>query len=357
MRFSCASCGADLVFQPSTGKLRCTGCATEQSIAGAGEAVTSHDLRATLQSAAAAAARPLSPTALEVQCQSCGATVEFEPPKVAGQCPFCAAKIVMQPKAADPLVAPGAVLPFALEQNQANARIRDWIGGLWFAPDALRQLALVQGLQGVYVPFWAFDALTASDYTGERGDAWYETVVRQNAQGQRYEERVRRVNWTSASGLVHLQFGNLLVPASTSVQRIKLADLDPWDLDQLVPYEPAYLAGFQAQRYQVSLEEGFELAKQLMQPRIEAAVRRDIGGDEQRIHQLETRYREVSFRHVLLPVWIGAYHFQGRLFQVLVNARTGEVQGDRPYSAAKIALLVLAIVLAVIVLAVIGGRE
>ena len=222
---------------------------------------------------------------------------------------------------------------------------------MWKGLTSEWHVALVQGLQGVYVPFWGFDAETLSAYTGQRGDAYYETAIRENAQGQRVEERIRKVRWSGAAGRVALSFQNLLVPASTSVQRIKLADLDPWDLDKLVPYDPAYLAGFQAQRYQVVLEEGFELAKQLMQPQIEGAVRQDIGGDEQQIQQLDTRYRDVQFRHVLLPVWIGAYHFQGRLFQVLVNARTGEVQGDRPYSVVKILLLIAAIVLVIALLA------
>lgn len=356
MRFTCANCGADLVFVPSTGKLRCTACAAEQAIAPSEEGVASHDLRAVLDAAHQQHAKPLSQTALEVTCQGCGATVEFEPPKVAGQCPFCAAKMVMQPKAADPLIAPGAVLPFRLEQANANFSIRDWFNGLWFAPSALRDLALIQGLQGVYVPFWGFDANTVSSYTGQRGDAYYETVVRQLADGRREEQRVRRIRWSGARGVVQVRFDNLLIPATKSVQRIKLADLDPWDFENLIPYEPAYLAGFQAQRYQVELADGFELAKQLMDPRIQSAVRRDIGGDEQQIDSLNTRYSDVQFRHVLLPVWIGAYHFQGKLFQVLVNARTGEVQGDRPYSALKITLLVIAIIVVVAIVAMMNQR-
>jgi hypothetical protein len=81
-----------------------------------------------------------------------------------------------------------------------------------------------------------------------------------------------------------------------------------------------------------------------MRPEIEHDVRRDIGGDEQSIGSMNTEYFNAMFRHLLLPVWIGAYRFQNEVYQVAVNACTGEVQGERPYSAVKIAMLVLFII-------------
>ena len=136
----------------------------------------------------------------------------------------------------------------------------------------------------------------------------------------------------------------------------RLDALEPWDLEALSPYEPAYLAGVKAQRYQVELADDFEKAKQIMGAQIQELVRKDIGGDEQRIERIQTEYSAETFRHLLLPVWIGAYRLQGRVYQVLVNARTGEVQGERPYSAIKITLLSAAILLVMIVLWLLAHR-
>ena len=144
----------------------------------------------------------------------------------------------------------------------------------------------------------------------------------------------------------------MLVPATKSVNESRLDALEPWDLPALCAYEPAYLAGFKAQRYQVDLPAGFEKAKQVMERTISQDVRRDIGGDEQRIDRVQTATSKETFKHLLLPVWIGAYRFQGKVFQVVVNARTGEVQGERPYSATKIALLVVGILLLLFILMV-----
>ncbi|MBL8223332.1 MAG: hypothetical protein JNL62_29130, partial [Bryobacterales bacterium] len=140
-------------------------------------------------------------------------------------------------------------------------------------------------------------------------------------------------------------FDDLLEPATKAVDAKRLAKLEPWDLPKLEPYEPGYLAGFQAQRYQLELEPAFEQAKEMMKPEILVAVRRAIGGDEQQVHHVATSYFDVTFRHLLLPAWIGAYRFQNKVYQIMVNARTGEVQGERPYSVIKIILFVLALVL------------
>src|SRR5581483_1648308 len=114
---------------------------------------------------------------------------------------------------------------------------------------------------------------------------------------------------------------------------------------RLAPYDPAYLAGFAAQRYQVDVTGGFEQAKALMTGPIQVAVRRDIGGDEQRIETLKTSYAAVTFKHLLLPVYLGAYVFGGKSYQIMVNARTGDVEGERPYSFWKIAAAVSVAVL------------
>lgn len=350
--YACQHCGAGSAYDPASGMLKCTACAATRSIAVEGE-VSEHSFAEFVAEGQGRA--KLSEAALEVTCSSCGATVEFEPPQVAGECPFCATRIVMQPKAADPLIAPGAVLPFAMDQRQSNERIKAWIGGLWFAPSALQALATLDRVKGVYLPHWTFDAETRTNYHGERGDRYTETEYVRDAQGRTVAQQVTKVRWSSRSGAVSCSFDDLTIAATRAVDPARLASLTPWDYERLTPYQPAFLAGFQAQRYQVSLPDAFVEAKEQMSPAIRAAIRRDIGGDEQRIHSSTTQYFEVAFKHVLLPVWLGAYRFQGRVFQVFVNARTGEVQGERPYSWAKITLAVVAVLIAIWVISMIAG--
>jgi hypothetical protein len=184
----------------------------------------------------------------------------------------------------------------------------------------------------------------------------YFTTTDSNGNQVQESRQVMQTAWSPASGRVARKFDDVLVPATKSVNEGRLNALEPWDLPALCAYEPAYLAGFKAQRYQIDLPAGFEKAKEVMERVIEKDVRQDIGGDEQRIDRVQTATSNETFRHLLLPVWIGAYRFQGKVFQVMVNARTGEVQGERPYSAVKITLLVFAILFLILILWVVAQR-
>lgn len=343
-----------MAWDPAAGQLKCTACGNLQAVESSTASTGEHSFEDALREAEAHQEQ-MSAKALEVKCDGCGAIFNFEPPQVAGACPFCAAKIVTQPKAASPLVAPNALLPFKVPIEGGRNLVKSWLASLWFAPSALKGMAQYDALKGVYLPYWSYSAETVTQYTGERGDRYTETVYVTNQRGERVAQQVIRVRWSPARGLVQGPFRDVLVVATKVVDR-RVTELEPWDLEALTAYEPAYLSGFAAQRYQVELPEGFEAAKREMQPTIDRWIASDIGGDEQRIHTRETRYRDVAFRHLLLPVWIGAYRFNGKVYQIAVNARTGEVQGDRPYSAAKIALLVVAILLIVLVLAQLSNR-
>jgi len=148
----------------------------------------------------------------------------------------------------------------------------------------------------------------------------------------------------------------VLVVGSRSLPEGRAAALSPWDLEKLVPYRDEFLSGFRAETYQVPLPEAYERAKVTMAAAIQELVRRRIGGDDQRIDRVVTTYSATSFKHVLLPIWISSYRFGNKAYRFLVNARTGEVQGDRPYSLVKIALAVIAALLVVAAIAWIAER-
>jgi predicted RNA-binding Zn-ribbon protein involved in translation (DUF1610 family) len=359
-RYPCPACGSDLLYEPRDGFLSCHHCDHKEAIPTSAEQIEERSFEQYLQ------IRPeqleqLAANALEVQCQSCGATVTFTPPEVARQCDFCGVQIVAQAKSADPMLAPEGVLPFCITQPQANAGLRQWLQSRWFAPNALKHFAQPDSIHGVYLPFWTYDTNTTSHYTGERGEHYYttETYYVRDSQGNQVARtrRVRHTRWYSASGTVTRWFDDVLVPATVSLAQNRLEALEPWDLAELRPYDPALLSGFKAHRYQVDLAQGFERVKQVAADVIQSDVREDIGGDEQRIHNVSTHYSGITFKHLLLPVYAGAYRFNQKLYQIVVNGRTGEIQGDRPYSFWKIALFVLTLLfILLIVLVLVSGR-
>jgi predicted RNA-binding Zn-ribbon protein involved in translation (DUF1610 family) len=352
-RWPCASCGADLRYAPGQTVLKCDHCGHIQAIpddAGARpRALGELDLNDALRD-------DLPATAMEdvrtTPCPSCGALVEFKGATHATQCPFCATPVVVGTGEIR-LLKPQAVLPFVLDERQARDAMTSWLGRLWFAPNGLREYARKgRALDGVYVPFWTFDADTSSHYTGQRGTYYYttETVnVTVNGKTQQQQRQVRHTSWSSASGRVGRQFDDVLVLASQSLPRRYTEALEPWDLGALAPYRADYLAGFTAEGYTVSLADGQVRSREIMAGVIHGDVCRDIGGDEQRVSRVDTDYSDETFKHILLPVWMAAYKYGGKTYRFVVNGQSGKVQGERPWSAWKIAF---AVIVAVIV---IGG--
>lgn len=344
-RYKCPGCGADLLFEPKNGALTCPFCDFQERLPESKEEISECSYEQYLK------LRPeqlqaLSPDTLEVACTSCGAQIIFKPPQVAGKCGFCGAPLVAQPKSPDPILAPEAVLPFKVSKEEATERIQKWISSRWFAPNDLKRFAVPGAISGVYVPFWTYDAYTKSHYSGERGDYYYETeyYTETDSEGNTVQRsrQVQKTRWQFVSGSVSRWFDDILVAGTKSLRRDHLTQLEPWDLPELKVYDPSYLAGYVAQRYEVTLSEGFEKAKEVASAVIQSDVRNDIGGNEQRIFGVDTSYSAITFKHILLPVYVGAYHFREKLFQLVVNARTGEVQGERPYSWIKITFAVLA---------------
>jgi len=356
--YPCASCGADLLFEPRDGFLTCPYCGHKEAIPESTELVDEQSFELHLRIRPEQMA-PLAVNALEVQCQSCGAKSIFTPPEVAGRCEFCGVQIVAQPKSADPILTPGGLLPFCITQQQASSDLRQWLSSRWFAPNDLKRFAEPEAIHGVYLPFWTYDTNTTTDYTGMRGEYYYETETyyERDSQGNQVTRtrEVMHTQWYPASGTVRASFDDVLIPATLSLPSNRLTALEPWDLNELKPYDPAFLSGFKAQRYQVDLAGGFERAKQVVAPVIESNVRSDIGGNEQMIETLATDYSDTTFKHLLLPVYAGAYRFNGKLFQIVVNGRTGEIQGERPYSVWKIAFLVVSMLLAILILVMVFG--
>ncbi len=354
-RFPCDQCGALVTFQPGSNDLACNYCGHRTQIERAEGLIQEYDLKEALQWLSNAGPVDEKP---KTQCTSCAAQFDFDRHVHSGECPFCGTPIVIG-TGSDKHIKPKSLLPFRITEEQARKQFRQWIGKLWFAPGKVRKYARGQSrLNGVYVPFWTYDSMTHTQYVGERGDAYmvpqtYTSM--ENGRRVRRTRMVRKIRWRPVRGRVRRFFDDILVGASRSLPRRITDSLAPWDLESLTPYNEKYLSGFQAEIYQVEVDQGFDAAVAVMNSIIRHDISGDIGGDQQRIHHADTRHSNTTFKHLLLPVWSAGFTFKGKTYRFVVNARTGKVQGERPYSPWKIALTVIAGVLAVLIIVVLAG--
>jgi DNA-directed RNA polymerase subunit RPC12/RpoP len=359
-KFPCVKCGARLDFDPKARALQCPYCNHTEKI-DPQQGPVEHDLEEYLSRQTGASTVQGRPT--EVKCQTCAAVVLLEDKVAADRCPYCATFLENKPEAAKEMISPEGLLPFAVDQRKATDAFVKWLASLWFAPNMLKKFADLGRLNGIYVPFWTFDSMTYTYYTGERGDDYTETETYTETESYTDSDgqaktrdvtktrQVVRTIWTPVAGNIDHFFDDVLVCASSSLPDHYQRRITPKELAGLEGFRPEFLSGFTTERYTVGPKEGFDTAKGIMDGEIRALCCRDIGGNHQRLHTVSTQHLAVTFKHILLPVWLASYRFNDKSYRVMVNGQTGEVLGDRPYSWVKIVALIFSI-LAVIALIV-----
>jgi LSD1 subclass zinc finger protein len=356
--FPCGGCGAKLSYSPGTRNLKCEYCGKENAIAEDDSRIEELDFNTYLKVLEGKAEVVEEE---HVRCDKCGAEQSLPSNLFASNCTFCGAAIVSK-SYANRRIKPKSVVPFQVDRPRALDGFRRWVKGRWLAPGDLKKYFQSDaGLRGVYIPFWTYDCNTASDYTGERGDDYYtnETFTTRNSSGETVTgtRRVKQTRWSSVSGHVEKFHDDVIVMASKTLPPTLLGAVGRWNLKGLVPYKPEFVTGFQAEAYQIGLKDGFPIAKETIDAAVASLIRSDIGGDQQRIHSVNTRYSEIKFKHVLLPVWISAYRYRDKVYRFLVNGQTGEVGGESPKSWWKVTFLVLGILLVLFVILMAGGRR
>jgi len=326
-KFPCAACGGDVVWHPGADALRCPYCGTVRAVPTTSDEVKELPIEEGLR-----APRDLGwgTERRTVACPRCGARESMAPGQRAATCAFCGTPAVVETPAKGDMIRPGGLLPFRVDKAGAAETFRRWLSRQWFRPNDLYQRAELTGLQGVYVPFWSFDAATHSAWEAEAG---YRTDPR----------RRDSVRWEPASGFLELFFDDVLVPGSKGLDPALAAGIEPFPTKNLVAYDPSFLSGFLAEETAVDLPAALKAAGARMAAQIRAACARQVPGDTHRNLRIRTQYTNVGYKNALLPVWIAAYDYRGRPFRFLVNGVTGEVAGHAPLSWLKIGLAILAL--------------
>ena len=340
LQTKCAACGGVMQYSPADENLKCLYCGKITELDKTAAEIEENDFHYWKDRADESAGDDMV-EAPEIKCRQCGATTTL-PPNVSGaKCAFCSTPLIMNEATVKRFWQPNYLLPFKISEKESGKNFGKWISGKWFAPSKLRKSAVAhETFKGVYLPFWTYDANTVTDYRGERGVT--RTEKYKNNKGETKQRTV--TDWHSVSGNVRVTFDDVLVPASKTLPASITNRLTNWDMANCVAYRKEFLAGFLTELYQSDFRVSLDDAKKKMQPVIESHIRRDIGGDRQKIKNTDTQYNDLKFKHLLLPIWISAFRFNNKVYQFVVNGRTGQIAGKYPKSTAKIVAVVLGVI-------------
>jgi transcription elongation factor Elf1 len=351
--FPCPGCGAQLQWDPTSGVAFCQFCGYKQDVqqpqaqgrAAQAAAVQEHDLMSFIRQSSMQKPTGYGTATKTVTCKSCGASVSVEPHIASTECAFCGSTMVFEQAANEALIRPESLLPLAVDRTNALRTYKTWLSKGWFHPGDLKARAGQAKLYGVYLPFWTFDANVHSDWRAMAGTYYHVTESYWTTEGGKQVHRtrqVRKVRWQPASGHHDAFYDDVLIQASLSVETKMLERIYPYDTTKLVPYDPRYLSGWEAEQYRIDLQQGWNGGREKMHGMEVAACDRLVPGDTHKDLSVSSTFADITFKHVLLPLWISSYKYKTKVFRFLVNGQTGKIYGEKPLSAAKIALTVIA---------------
>jgi DNA-directed RNA polymerase subunit RPC12/RpoP len=338
--FKCPQCQATTAYSIADGGVKCAHCGyyepPAQPIVGKG----AEEFEFTVETMVVAVqAQGWGEARKELQCQNCSARTTLPPGRLTSTCPFCGSNRVLQQDAPQDSLRPRFLIPFKLDEAACTARVRTWLGSSWMTPKALNEMTRVTQFIGVYVPFWTFDALTEADWRAEVGHQ--ETRRYYDAGSKSWKSRTVTV-WKWESGRAHELFDDVLISGTARLSDVLLSRIRDYDTQELVPYDPHYLAGFMAQAYDVPLDSAWETVREEMREHTRRACRAQASTSRIRNFSMSLDFENESWRYVLTPLYISVYRYEGETYQVMVNGQTGVVSGQRPVAWNKVWLAIAA---------------
>lgn len=348
--FTCPQCGAATKFDVAAGGVACEHCGHTATPRTQKVGLQARVMEFTLETLNQAelgwgVARK------ELHCDSCGADMAIPENALTVTCPFCASNRVNVRTAPVDQLRPRFLIPFKIQPQATRTLAQKWLGQGWFHPSELGASAIVDRFSGVYLPFWTFSAQIASTWKAEVG---YEREERYyDSEAKEWKTRIE-IDWRWENGRVNVNVTDLLVSGNSRLSQVILKRLYPFNLNDLVNYAPDFLAGWQAQTYNLTLPKAWEQGKAEMRERAKSACHSDINSSHVRNFNMTADFNEEAWRYVLLPVYIAAYKFENKVYQVMLNGQTGAIAGQKPVAWWKIWVVVAAMLSPGLCLGLIG---
>lgn len=337
--FPCAGCGGRMEFDPDSQGLACVQCGRKQPIESPLFEAPEYVYNPNTDEYSAPDWEAMGTRT--VRCTGCGAQTVISAATVTVRCPFCSGSYVVNQDSADTGIMPETVMPFKVSRPKALEMFKKWVKSRFWAPKKFKKSGLApENMNGVYLPFWTFDADLTTQYSGEGGKTYTTTHTRTvNGRTETYTET--HVRWYPIAGVKTYHYDDEKVCAVKEANDDLLHGVGGFSTKFLNRYTPAYLAGFVARRYDMGLGEGFSAVRPAMEAKIIHAIEDSNGYDRYRNMHYNHQYNNVKFKHILLPVWLSSYQYQQKLYRFIINGETGKVSGKAPVSPLKVTAAVV----------------
>ena len=323
----CQSCGATMVFDPESQSLKCPHCGSIDEI-NKDFSVIENDIRKGFEEAE----KWKPDEQATYRCENCGAIVVLAVDEEASTCPFCKTTHIAKEGSFES-IRPHMVIPFQFGSQKASDLSKKWARSRIFAPRSFKKSIVAENVQGIYEPCFTFDSNTFSSYHGRVGNRRTRTVG--SGKNRRTETYVV---YRIVSGKHDKFFDDVLVATNENFNQKELRGLAPFRTECACVYENKYLSGFMAEGYHKNLDASWEDAKVDMEAQIRSQIISRLHCDVVDYLSVTTHHADVKFKYLLIPVYTLVYRFKRKNYVVRVNGSTGKVKGKTPLSPLRVAI-------------------
>ena len=333
LTYQCPSCGASTKFDVAVAGVACEHCGYS-SVAKSEIVGRSADEQEFTLTALSVAEQGWGTERKTLTCENCGAVISLPQDVLSSSCSFCASNKVNISTAANDFLRPKFLIPFKITPDKTRSLAHAWLGKGWYHPPELASNSLIEKFNGIYLPYWTFDAQIDADWRAQVG---HERTVR-DKDGNSHTV----IDWRWEKGHTHLNIDDMPQAATSKVSHHLLAKLLPFQFEALTAYSPDFLAGWQALNFNITLPDAWEKAKQEMRESAQQTCRAQIHSAHVRNFSMTANFNDEAWRYILLPIYLAVYKHEGNVFQVMINGQTGTVSGQKPVAWWKIWLAIAA---------------
>ena len=330
----CPSCGAKITFNPKNQRWDCEYC---------GSKYTLEEMQKYNNASSKKENESITPTGKKIdgldvyRCKNCGAEVMADEQTTSTFCVYCGSTAILKDKINEG-ISPSRIIPFKKVKEDAITAFKGLSKGRPLMPKLFNDPKNLEKISGVYIPFWTYDLNVSGDidFTAVDTKTWSD-----------YNYRYTKTDTYLSKRNGNMEFNNILVDASTRFDDDLMDSIEPFSLDELTEYNHAYLSGFLAEKYDVSVEDAKERAtSRAIQTAIDVCK-------ESVIHQTKTVAnnnlvtKDNKNDYILLPVWMVNINYNNKKYTFAMNGQTGKLVGNIPLDIKK--TVIISIILFVVI--------
>ena len=323
----CPACGASIVFNPSSQMWDCEYCASKFTLEQIQHQSNNAD---TQESNVIDQMIPESSGGdMDVyKCKNCGAEIMADQTTTATFCVYCGSTAILKDKILQGRV-PNYIIPFKTVKEDAILGFNKLIKGKILVPKEFKDSKNIEKITGIYIPFWGYD-LEAN------GEVEFEASDIKTWSNSKY--KYRKVDRYSIRKSGHFDFNKVLADASSRFSNDLMDSLEPFNYDELAPYNHAYLSGFLADKYDVDEADGLKRVSGRTNATAVSLMQETVGHSEQKVINNGIRVSARYTYYIMLPVWLLNIKYNNKTYTFAMNGQTGKVIGNFPIGIKETAI-------------------